>query len=203
MRPSTDTICPVILPVSAVDQQRKGREKVKFLSRYARLALERSCAKSGLCLESLPKDDQGAPLPVDGVYWSLSHKSAIVGGVAATLPVGLDLETVRPVKQALLARVGDDAEWRLTGNRDAITFFRFWTAKEAVLKAVGKGMAGLSRCRIVEIKTPTRMILTYDNLPWPVEHRWLGDHVAAIAVQQGTLVWSDTLSVNNLPCGGR
>lgn len=191
MSPSTDTIYPVILPVPAADQQRKGREKVNFLSRYARLALEQSCAKSGLRLEDLPKDDQGVPLPVDGVYWSLSHKSAIVGGVAATLPVGLDLETVRPVKQALLARVADAAEWRLAGDREAASFFRFWTAKEAVLKAVGKGMAGLSRCRIVEIVTPTRMMLRYDSLPWPVEHRWFGSHVAAIAVQQGAVAWPD------------
>jgi len=186
-----DMIYPVILPVPAPDQQRKGREKVKFLSRYARMALEQSCAKSGLRLGDLPKDDQGVPLPVDGVSWSLSHKSAIVGGVAATLPVGLDLETVRPVKQALLARVADDAEWRLAGDREASTFFRFWTAKEAVLKAVGKGMAGLSRCRVVEIETLTRMILTYDNRPWPVEHCWFGDHTAAIALQQGTVVWPD------------
>ncbi|WP_319524245.1 4'-phosphopantetheinyl transferase superfamily protein [uncultured Desulfosarcina sp.] len=185
-----DTIYPVILPVPEIDRQLKGREKVKSLSRYARLALEQSCAKSGLRLEDLPKDDQGVPLPVDGVYWSLSHKSAIVGGVAATLPVGLDLETVRPVNQALLARIADDPEWRLAGNREAASFFRFWTAKEAVLKAVGKGMAGLSRCRIVAIETSTRMILTYDNLPWPVEHRWFGDHVAAMAVQQDTVVWS-------------
>ena len=185
-----DIIYPVILPVPEIDRQFKGREKVKSLSRYARLALEQSCAKSGFRLEDLPKDDQGVPLPVDGVYWSLSHKSAIVGGVAAALPVGLDLETVRPVNRALLARVADDAEWRLIDNRDAAAFFCFWTAKEAVLKAVGKGMAGLSRCRIVEIETPTRMILTYDNHPWPVEHRWFGDHVAAMTAQQGTVVWS-------------
>ncbi|BBO78838.1 hypothetical protein DSCW_62550 [Desulfosarcina widdelii] len=191
MSKSADTIYPVILPVPATDQQRKGREMVRFLSRYARLALAQSFEKSGLLLGDLPKDDQGAPLPVDGVYWSLSHKSAIVGAVAATLPVGLDLETVRPVNQALLARVADDAEWRLAGDQEPTSFFRFWTAKEAVLKAVGKGMAGLSRCRIVEIETPTQMILTYDSLPWPVEHRWFGDHVAAISVQQGTVVWPD------------
>jgi hypothetical protein len=52
-------------------------------------------------------------------------------------------------------------------------------------------MAGLSRCRVVEIETPTRMMLTYDGLPWPVEHRWFGDHVAAIAVRQGIVAWSE------------
>jgi len=189
MSPPADTIYPVILPVPEIDRQRKGREKVKLLSHYARQALERSCAKSKFHLKVLPKDDKGVPLPVNGIYWSLSHKSDIVGGVAAMLPVGLDLETVRPVKPALLAKVADDAEWRLAGDRETEAFFRFWTAKEAVLKAVGKGMAGLSRCRIVEVQTPTRMILTYDNLHWPVEHRWFGHHVAAIAVQHGSVVW--------------
>ena len=70
-----------------------------------------------------------------------------------------------------------------------MTFFRFWTAKEAVLKAVGKGIAGISRCRVVEIVDDTRMILTYDNIRWPVAHFWFDDHVAAVTPHYFSVSW--------------
>jgi 4'-phosphopantetheinyl transferase len=183
------TIYPVILSVPESEREYRGREKVRFLSRHARIALRCSCRKSGLTLETLPKDDTGVPLPVDGVYWSLSHKSAIVGGVASPQPVGLDLETIRPVRDALLSKVADEAEWRLAGGKNERIFFRLWTAKEAVLKAVGKGMAGLSRCRIVAVTDESNMVLTYDNAPWPVEHVWFGRHVAAITSHHFSVDW--------------
>jgi 4'-phosphopantetheinyl transferase len=183
------TLYPVILPVPESEQERSGRDMVRFLSRHARTALRHSCQKSGLTLDTLPKDDKGGPLPVDGVYWSLSHKTEIVGGVASPQPVGLDLETVRPVRDALLSKVADETEWRLAGGKNERTFFRLWTAKEAVLKAVNKGMAGLSRCRVIEIMDDTRMILTYDTLIWPVAHKWFSDHVAAVTTHHFNVTW--------------
>lgn len=180
---------PVIMPVPQSDRLLKGREKVLALSRLARVALARSCEKSGLCLNALPKNDQGVPLPLDGVYWSVSHKSDVVGGVAASLPVGMDLETIRPVREALLAKVACGDEWRLIrGNRQR-NFFRFWTAKEAVLKAVGKGMAGLSRCRVEAIVDDTRMTLVYDDIRWPVIHFWFDGHVAALTSHDADIFW--------------
>ena len=179
----------MILPVPKIDQERKGREKVRALSRLARAALRQSCEKCGLVLDTLPKDDKGVPQPVNGVYWSLSHKPEIAGGVAAGLPVGLDLETIRPVRAALQGKVGDADEWRLVDGRTDRTFFRFWTAKEAVLKAVGQGMVGLSRCRIIAIADDTHMTLSYDGVPWPVEHCWFGRHVAAITIHDFIVDW--------------
>ena len=190
MNPPATTIHPVILPVPPVDQALTGREKVKALSRLARSALMLSCQRSGLRLNALPKDDRGVPLPVDGIHWSVSHKSDIVGGVAAPLPVGLDLETIRRVSEALMRKVADDDEWALAaGDRQAL-FFRFWTAKEAVLKAVGKGIAGLSRCRITKIGDETRMLLTYDNTPWPVSHYRFDGHLAAITTHHLDVSWT-------------
>jgi len=187
--PST-TLYPSILSVPPIDRRLRGREKVLALSRHARHALRMSCDRSNLELDRLPKSEQGVPLPVNGIHWSLSHKPAIVGGVAALLPVGLDIETIRPVKDGLLAKVADDDEWQLVGGRSPSDFFRFWTAKEAVLKAVGKGMAGLSRCRIVAVTDNIHMTLTYENAPWPVEHCWFGSHVAAITTHDWKVCWS-------------
>lgn len=188
-QPAT-TIFPVLLPVPEDAQQRKGRDKVKALSRLARLALMKSCEKSGLRLDAFPKNEKGVPLPVGGVHWSLTHKTDMVGGVAACLPVGMDLEAIRPVNEALLAKVASEGEWQLVSGDRQKAFFRFWTAKEAVLKAVGKGMAGLSHCRVVEVVDDTRMMLTYDKTRWPVAHFWFDQHVAALTPHQFAVSWT-------------
>ena len=189
MTPAATQIFPVILPVSDADKRLNGRDKVNALSRLARSALMKSCEQSGLRLDAFPKNEMGVPLPVDGVHWSLTHKSDMVGGVASLLPVGMDLETIRPVNDALLAKVADDDEWHLVGGDPQKAFFRFWTAKEAVLKAVGKGMVGLSRCRVVAVVDDTRMTLTYDETRWPVTHFWFDGHVAALTAPQVSVSW--------------
>lgn len=191
MKPTPITLYPVIEPVSQPDRVLKGREKVVRLSQLARLALQRSCQISGLRLDSLPKDEDGVPLPVDGVYWSISHKSDVVGGVAAPMPVGFDLETLRSINSALMDRVADDDEWHLVGGeRTQTNFFRFWTAKEAVLKAEGKGFVGISRCRIADIIDAIHMVLTFDDRPWPVTHFWFDNHVAAITAHHFLVDWT-------------
>lgn len=190
MTPAATQLFPVILPVPDDDQRLNGRDKVKALSRLARSALMKSCEKSGLHLDAFPKNEKGVPLPVGGVHWSLTHKTDVVGGVASLLPVGMDLETIRPVNDALLAKVADDGEWQLVDGDRQKAFFRFWTAKEAVLKAVGKGMVGLSRCRVVAIVDDTRMTLTYDETRWPVAHIWFDDHVAALTPHRLDVSWT-------------
>jgi 4'-phosphopantetheinyl transferase len=190
MQPESTILYPVILHVPEADRILSGPDKVKTLSRLARLALRQSCAKSGLRLTGFPKDEKGVPLPVGGVHWSLTHKSDVVGGVAAPLPVGMDLETIRPVSDALLAKVANADEWRLVGGDCEQSFFRFWTAKEAVLKAVGKGIARLSHCRVVEIVDDTRMMLVYAKTRWPVVHFWFDGHVAALTPHHLQVAWT-------------
>jgi 4'-phosphopantetheinyl transferase len=167
-----------------------GRKKVRNLSRLARIALFHSCQISGYHLDLLPKDDKGAPVPVNGVYWSLSHKSDVVGAVAAPLPVGLDLEIIRPVNPLMMAKVADDREWDLLGEESLKNFFRLWTAKEATLKAVGRGIAGLAACKVAGIVDDGQMVLDVDGRCWTVDHYWFDDHVAALTVYDFQVNWS-------------
>jgi 4'-phosphopantetheinyl transferase len=197
MRTTAPTLYPVILPVPDADRRLKGREKVRVLSHLARIALKQSCRKSGFHLARFPKNAQGVPLPLNGIHWSLSHKSAVVGAVAAPFAVGIDLETIRPVSDGLLARVAGEDEWKLARQDRQMTFFRFWTAKEAVLKAVGKGIAGLPRCRVVEIADDTHMALTYEDIKWQVVHFLLGGHVAAVTPCHFDVSW--TVSTTHRP----
>jgi 4'-phosphopantetheinyl transferase len=184
-------IYPVILPVPESEARLTGRAKVLALSRRAREALSLSADKSGLTLTVMDKDSDGVPLPDHGVYWSLTHKSAFVGAVASDRPIGIDIERIRPVSRDLLQRIADPQEWLLADGQDPNRlFFHYWTAKEAVLKTVGKGMAGLSKCRIVKIVEPLSMVLVYEDRPFLVEHCLFAGHVAAVVKKVERVCWT-------------
>jgi 4'-phosphopantetheinyl transferase len=181
---------PVILRVSAPNRCLKGRAKVLHLSGRAREALAVSAQKSGTQLSHLPKDDRGAPLPVEGVCWSISHKSDYVAGVVSPHPVGIDLEKIRTCSAALFGKVADESEWALSPEAPQRLFFRFWTAKEAVLKAAGTGLTALSRCRVQSVPDDRHIILSYRGTPFTVEHFFFDHHVAAVVRNAHRLQWT-------------
>ncbi|MDJ0781613.1 MAG: 4'-phosphopantetheinyl transferase superfamily protein [Desulfosarcinaceae bacterium] len=183
---------PIIIQVPPDIQATKGRPKVQALSRLARQAAQQSAQRSlGHALSGFPKSGAGVPQPVNGIHWSLSHKSALVAGIVAPQAVGIDVEYCRPVKAGMFARIASEKEWALGRGADrgdaALAeegvFHRFWTAKEAVLKAVGHGLTGLSRCRIIAVPSPHRIHLTYAGAPWRVVQHWYDRHLVAVALQ--------------------
>jgi len=187
---SQATIHPVILKVPLPEQQLKGRDKVAALRRCARDALALSAQFHGVRLKRLDKAENGAPLPSEGVHWSLSHKSAFVAAVTSHRPVGIDIESIKPVSDGVKDRTADDQEWRLAPDKGLNHFFRFWTAKEAVLKAAGKGLTGLDHCRVVQIVDDLQLRLTYDGTIWTVTHHWIGQrHLVAVTSDQVDLAW--------------
>jgi 4'-phosphopantetheinyl transferase len=68
-------IYPVILSVPTKVADFKPRDRVTFLSQHARKAIDASAQKSGISTGELKKDENGAPLPFEGTYWSITHKS--------------------------------------------------------------------------------------------------------------------------------
>lgn len=180
---------PVILSVPAVDRGLVGRSKVRRLSAHARTALRRSARVSGLALGPLVKDARGAPLPSGGVYWSVTHKSSYVAAVVGRRPVGIDLETVRPLAAGLERRIADSAEWARMIPEGRLTFFRVWTAKEAVLKTGGRGLRDLSRCRVVDHPLPGRLVLAYSGRRWQVAQHTFDGHVAAVVTDGAAPRW--------------
>lgn len=182
---------PIILNVPQEIQITKGRPKVQALSRLAREAAQQSAQKTlAHRLADFPKSADGVPQPVAGIHWSLSHKSAQVAGIVAPHPIGIDIEYHRPVKAGMAARIATPEEWRLAalssdGAVDTPSercFYRFWTAKEAVLKAVGQGLVGLSDCRVTALPSPRRMRLSHGQIHWEVVQRWYGPHLIALAL---------------------
>lgn len=200
MRDSGDIAYPVIAAVPAKQQGLSGRALVVFLRDYARRAVALSAEKNNLSLSLLEKDSEGRPAPENGVFWSLSHKPVIVAGVAAQRPVGIDIEILRPVRAGLMEKITDASEQRLVGPATDLVFFRCWTAKEAVLKAAGCGLSGLSRCRIHETADDQTMILYFGDRRWRVTHVFHDRCISAAACLDGHMQWQWVLlSASGLP----
>jgi 4'-phosphopantetheinyl transferase len=186
------TIYPVILPVPEKVKGFKPRDRVIYLSRHARRALEMSAAKSEIQLGNLTKDKHGAPLPFDGIYWSISHKHEFVGGVASRRRIGFDIERIKPCSDALFRKTANDDEWALAGpaGKSINLFFRYWTAKEAVLKAAGTGLKDLSTCRVRNITDDLHLLIEYQNQSWQIEHFFFSGHIASIVSGADPIEWT-------------
>ena len=186
------TICPVILAVPAEVAEFKPRDRVVFLSRHAREALRISAHKSGVRLDELVKDANGVPQPFDGTFWSVTHKTQYVAGVTAPTPTGIDVERIRSFSDGLFKKTASDREWALADmDKDPVmAFFRFWTAKEAVLKATGIGIKDLLKCRVSQILDDHHLQIHYDGQDWLVEHFFFNNHVASIVKSSFEIEWS-------------
>ena len=182
---------PVILSVPATARRLPPRDLVAFLGRHARRALSRSAAISGLDMGEPLKAEDGRPLPANGVYWSLTHKPCYVAAVVSRGPIGIDVERIKERKTAaIFDKVADPTEWALFGDRSWEGFYRYWTAKEAVLKAEGTGLRGLTHCRVIEIQDECNLIIQVDNRRFSVEHYRFNNHMASIVKSDGNVCWT-------------
>ena len=183
-------LCPVILRVPTHLQNLRGRAQVAILSRLARMAVRLSARLTGVVPPADVKDALGAPQPRGGIHWSVTHKLEFVAGVVADAPVGIDIEPVRSPNEALYNRIATVEEWHLSRDPQAPRlFYRVWTAKEAVLKAEGVGLRGLSRCRVTAIPDQRTMRLAFDGRNWTVAHHYFETHVVALTGTDAAIEW--------------
>ena len=182
-------IYPVILAVPHTAKALMPKERVKFLSRHARRALEMSAEKSSIRLDAFEQDERNAPLPFNGTYWSITHKNEYVGGVVCPSPTGIDIEKICSRSESLFRKTADEAEWALA-DKSFTTFFRYWTAKEAVLKAAGIGLRDLSKCRISRVPGPYHLDVEYDGDKWQIEHNFVNNHIASIVKNDFLIEWT-------------
>lgn len=184
------TLYPIILPLSEEDRRLRGRDRVQAQSRRAREALALSCEASGIRMGPLKKGALDAPIPFnDGhAYWSLSHKSRYVAAVVGPTPVGIDLEEIIPRSEGLFGSIAKEEEWVLA-DRSWETFFRYWTAKEAVLKAFGVGLSHLRKTRIHAVLGKDYLLVDYDLHLWPVKHFRFEGHIASLMHDHHEIAW--------------
>ena len=179
---------PVVMPVIQTERRLRGGEKIDYLGRIAREALKVSAKKSGVTLGKLLKDENGAPCPVNGNYWSLSHKPEYVVAVVSKDKVGIDIEEVKPRDELLFARVASDKEWELK-EKSWEAFFRYWTAKEAILKVIGIGISGLKTCRIISVPDENHISLDYNGQLFVVEQLRYENHIVSVLKGDNQIDW--------------
>lgn len=158
--------------VVACDAALQGRSKVLD----QRAAAARALAALGLV--DPPRIPDGAPLPLGGTYWTASHTQGAAGAAVAPFPVGLDLERARELRMELARRF-------LSPSEPRIAPLVAWTAKEALLKKLGLGIAGLSRCTIVARESDERLRLAFDGQRHDVFLRTHGGFHAALSHDGG------------------
>jgi len=182
------TLFPVVMPVIEVGHKPQGKEKVDHLSQSAREALKLSAEKSGVRLGELLKDEKGAPCPVSGNYWSISHKPKYVAAVVSKDRIGIDIEEMKPRSESLFDYVASDEEWELK-DKSWDTFFRYWTAKEATLKVIGIGISGLKACRIISVPDESRIILDYQDRLFQMEQVRCKNHIISVLKDDNEIDW--------------
>lgn len=182
------TLFPVVMPVIEAECKPSGKEAVDRLSWIAREALKVSAQKSRVRLGELLKDGDGVPCPVDGIYWSLSHKPKYVAAVVSNDKIGIDIEEMKPRAESLFARVAGAEEWALE-ERSWDTLFRYWTAKEAVLKVIGIGIAGLRKCRITSVPDTNHISLDYRGQLFLVEQLRHSNHIVSVLKGDNEIDW--------------
>ena len=183
------TLYPVIMAVPDTVKDLAPRERVKFLSRQARRALAISADKSRVPLGELAQDEHNAPLPFDGTYWSITHKTEYVGGVVAPSPIGIDIEKICPRMKSIFSKVAGETEWSLA-DRTFETFFRFWTAKEAVLKAAGIGLKALSQCRVTKVPDALNLVIEYEAQIYRIQHHFFDNHISSVVKNEFHIDWT-------------
>jgi phosphopantetheine--protein transferase-like protein len=122
----------------------------------------------------LDSDEWGKPrlAGLPGIHFNLSHSGQWVLCAVHHGPVGIDVEEVRPLPALPAEMVMAPDERRtfagLAGSRAIDFFFRLWTLKESLLKAMGCGLSIDPRCISLNPMAPTSTI----QLSREPESRW-------------------------------
>lgn len=82
-------------------------------------------------------NEYGKPLS-DNVFFNISHTKGMVIIAIDTLPIGVDIETLRKTDDKLVKYVCSPDEELYIKN--ALDFYNIWTNKESLVKCIGTGI---------------------------------------------------------------
>ncbi|MCP4438726.1 MAG: 4'-phosphopantetheinyl transferase superfamily protein [Aureispira sp.] len=117
-----------------------------------RLLLKKGLETLGLPaqkLEDLYYNEEEKPL-LEGISFSITHSQDLVAcAFAAKGNLGLDLECARILNRKHFRHCFNEEEWsNISSDESLDTFYWYWTAKEAILKANGVGLGRLMDIKI-------------------------------------------------------
>ncbi|WP_457104357.1 4'-phosphopantetheinyl transferase family protein [Methylobacterium sp. P5_C11] len=181
----------------------RSADRARFVASHAALRLilgeALGLAPAGLQFDTGPAgkpDLAGAAR--GGVTFNLSHSGArALIGLAQGRPIGVDVEAVRTMPDALrIARAhfsADEVSALADTPRSAVerVFFGLWTRKEAVVKALGSGLSlPLDRFSVSVPPARPRLLRMPGGDPQTLDGSWSladvdcgADHAATVAVR--------------------
>ncbi len=122
-----------------------------------------------------------------GLWFNLSHSAGLGLCGVSYRQIGIDLEYMRPMSdlEALAQRFFLPREYDVVRSlppyQQQQVFFRYWTCKEAYLKATGEGIAQLEQVEVLLSLTEAASLQTSDD--WSLQELIPADnYVAAVAV---------------------
>nr|WP_288828711.1 4'-phosphopantetheinyl transferase superfamily protein [uncultured Clostridium sp.] len=78
------------------------------------------------------------------IYHNISHTEGLAACALGDVPVGIDVELIRPFSEKIIRKVMSDQEkeqyGKLKGEERTAFFFKIWTLKESYVKAAGWGI---------------------------------------------------------------
>jgi 4'-phosphopantetheinyl transferase len=115
------------------------------LSLFGRLLLIEGLTQRGYCPDKIKHLDQtyySRPFFKDGPNFNISHSGRFVICILADDKIGVDVEEIRPVDIKDFRSQWTEVEWNCIANDNdpLYQFYRYWTRKEAIIKADGRGM---------------------------------------------------------------
>ena len=85
-------------------------------------------------------NEHGKPYLANGPYFSISHCKEGIAVAIDDAPIGIDIEAIRHANEDLIERTMNEEERLAISELGMREFTRFWTQKEAIVKAEGTGI---------------------------------------------------------------
>lgn len=130
------------------DKVLKCIERKQIETLFAHFVAKRELAKILDCdiseVEFTYNENQKPLLKNDkNLFFNISHSGEYVAVAVSNMPVGVDIEKIRPISESVINRVCSDSEKKyLEKSSDTEKdFIKFWTLKESMVKASGNGIS--------------------------------------------------------------
>lgn len=142
----TDAEVQRLLPLVSAQRRETALRYKHTFGQWATLQSWMMLRELGLPDQPWDYNEFGKPFLHDGPFFSLSHCKKGIAVAMDTQPIGIDIESYRDVTPELIEHTMSQAEQdQINAADDPIkAFIELWTRKEAYVKYLGTGIAGLS-----------------------------------------------------------